>query len=71
MLQEIITFTVVGIALLSALFSFYKAFVAKPLSKFLLKKGRVSLAMKMRSQAQESGCGSCGSDSSCHTDKIP
>jgi hypothetical protein len=72
--QEICAFGIVGLAAVAALFHFYKGYVAKPLSKILLKKGRVKLAMKMRAQIEESGCGNCASNSdsgshsgpSCH-----
>jgi hypothetical protein len=70
MFQQAVAFGIVGLAVGAALFHFYKGYVAKPLSKFFLKKGKVKLAMKMRAQVEESSCGNCGSDASsgpsCH-----
>jgi hypothetical protein len=70
MFQQVAAFAIVGLAVGAALFHFYKGYVAKPLSTLFLRKGKVKLAMKMRAQVEESGCGNCGSDSksspSCH-----
>jgi hypothetical protein len=71
MFQQVATIVIVGAASLAALSHLYKGYIAAPLSKSLLKRGKIKLAMKMRAQVQESGCGSCGSDSgsSCHSNK--
>jgi hypothetical protein len=70
MLQQVAAFGIVGLAVCAALFHLYKGYVAKPLSTLFLKKGKVKLAMKMRAQVEESGCGNCGADPrsgpSCH-----
>jgi hypothetical protein len=65
--QETITFIIVGITALVVLVGFYRSMLAQPLSAFLLKRGNIKWAMKVRSQSKGTGCDNCGpSGKSCH-----
>jgi hypothetical protein len=58
-MQQIIAFSLVGAAALLMVRKIYRSYLADPLSAILLKRGNVKLAMKVRQQAEKSGCGSC------------
>jgi hypothetical protein len=65
--QETITFIIVGITALVVLVGFYRSMLAQPFSQFLLRRGKIKLAMKIRSQSKGAGCDNCGpSDKGCH-----
>jgi hypothetical protein len=65
--QEQVALMVVGLAFLSVILRVYRRYFAVPLAHFLLKRGRVAFAMKVKAQAGEVGCGSCGgSEPKCH-----
>ena len=58
--QERIALSVVALAVLSLLIGFYRGSLAGPLSRWLLARGQVKLAMRVHAQAEaESGCGGC------------
>ena len=59
--QEWIALGIVAIAFVSLWVGLYRRQIAGPLSRLLLKRGRVGMAMKVRAQASEdeAGCGNC------------
>ena len=57
--QERIAFIIVGVAAVSVAFTFFRSTLAAPIAKLFLKRGNVKMAMKLKAQAKEAGCGSC------------
>lgn len=67
--QEWLVFALVGISVLSLSRGFFRTWLAAPIAQFLLKRGKVSVAMKLKKQADGVGCGGCGaSGGSCASD---
>ncbi|MGK5085815.1 hypothetical protein WDW37_21205 [Bdellovibrionota bacterium FG-1] len=59
-LQEVIVFGIVAIAVLGMIYRFYRKSVAGPVARWLLKRGKVGLAMSIRGhEIKASGCDSC------------
>jgi hypothetical protein len=59
-MQEVIALGIVALAALSVLWTFYRKTLAGPLSRWLLRRGQVGLAMKVRAQVrEEQGCDNC------------
>ncbi|HAR43778.1 MAG TPA: hypothetical protein DCS07_14275 [Bdellovibrionales bacterium] len=60
LLQEILAFSIVGIAALWMGQAFFRKSLAKPLADWALKKGRVKWAMRLnRWNRKKSGCDDC------------
>ena len=62
--QEWVALGIVAIAAAIYLFRVFNGYAADPLSRWLLRKGKVAWAMRLRSQgagaaAAAPGCGSC------------
>lgn len=63
MIQEKVVFAVVFVAFATLAWRFFRGVVAGPLSEWLLKRGKVKWAMKMRAIHQPSRS---RQDQSCH-----
>lgn len=58
--QEKIALLIVGSVALYAAYGIYRATLAPVLADFLLRRGRVGLAMRVKAHEKQAGCGSCG-----------
>jgi hypothetical protein len=60
MRQEIIAFGIVGLTVGVLGVHVYRVYLATPLSKWMLKRGKVKAAMRVRKQAlAKPGCSNC------------
>lgn len=59
MSQEKLALAIVGIATLVTARSLFRAFLAAPLARLLLKRGSVKWAMRLNSKAKKPGCDGC------------
>jgi hypothetical protein len=57
--QEVVALLIVAVAAGVALRKGYKTYMAPGLANWLLKKGRVKWAMKIKAQAKAPGCSDC------------
>ncbi|MGZ3688523.1 MAG: hypothetical protein ACXVCH_18450 [Bdellovibrionota bacterium] len=57
--QEAVALFLVGIAVASLFRNAFKTYIAGPLSKYFLKRGKVGMAMKLRSHEKRPGCDDC------------
>jgi predicted alpha/beta hydrolase len=71
--QEKIALLIVGSVALCAGMGVFRAVFARGLAVALLKRGWVSLAMKLRGMEKSFGCGSCGpkAGEGCGTKTLP
>lgn len=62
--QEIIAFSIVGLAAAGGAWGFFKAVLAEPLARWYLKRGEAKAAFKLRElSGAGAGCGKCPSGS--------
>ena len=57
--QDKIAFAIVALAAVAVLVSFFRATLAGPLSRLLLRRGKVKWAMKLKAGSKEPGCDHC------------
>ncbi|MBC7690563.1 MAG: hypothetical protein H7222_02245 [Methylotenera sp.] len=60
-LQEVIAFGIVALAVLSLAIRFYRSYLAGPVSGWLLGRGKVKWAMRVKAQSAGGSCGNCPS----------
>lgn len=64
--QEFVALAIVAFAFASVAWGVFRARLAQPLSRWLLSRGQVKWAMRLRGVgAKDSGCGSCESGGGC------
>ena len=57
--QQAVAFAIVALVALVVALKFFRSALAEPIARFLLKRGQVKWAMKLKGTAQEPGCNGC------------